>query len=335
MGHYVWHDLRLRVEPCALEARAQLPELFRKLSIREAPSARDDDHEIFLRLDEKRRNAPASATLRFHVDGFSGFDADDFSYLTDGSSLFSTQSGSAIGHASLAESFFDQPVRRQASFWAFSLLKTARPLGLYSLHAAALVMPDGRGLLLFGPGGSGKSTLTLGLIRMGWQYLSDDALLLRIISDRLQALALRRDFYLEADAALQNRDLPFDDPVCDDDGKYKRRVRLEETSFGTQQIDRYVPSVLLRTRIVSDRNSVLLPLSHSIALKELLEASGSQLFDRHSMTNQVDVLNKLLGQCATHELRAGQDIYSDAAVLQRLLSEAHIPESPCGASLSS
>lgn len=42
------------------------------------------------------------------------------------------------------------------------------------LHAGAVVAADGRALLLPGPSGCGKSTTTLGLVRAGLGYLSDE-----------------------------------------------------------------------------------------------------------------------------------------------------------------
>ena len=45
---------------------------------------------------------------------------------------------------------------------------------LLVIHGAGLVAPDGRGLLLVAPGGSGKSTLTAALDAQGFGLLSDD-----------------------------------------------------------------------------------------------------------------------------------------------------------------
>lgn len=45
---------------------------------------------------------------------------------------------------------------------------------LVLLHAGAVLAADGRAMLLPGPSGSGKSTTTLGLVRAGFGYLSDE-----------------------------------------------------------------------------------------------------------------------------------------------------------------
>jgi len=68
--------------------------------------------------------------------------------------------------------------------WAFSqiplliaLLAVLRPRGLHHLHAAALVTPDGRSLLVAGDAGAGKSTLATALVLAGCAYLGDDVVL--------------------------------------------------------------------------------------------------------------------------------------------------------------
>ena len=175
--------------------------------------------------------------------------------------------------------FFDEPLVRQSNFWNFGLLKLVRPAGFFTLHGAGLVPPEGEGILVIGPSGSGKSTLSLGLIRQGWRYLSDDALLLHSHSSCVEALALRRNFYIDSSAISKNKDLPLDPAIIDNAGGEKHRVRFEQTSFVHQQVSRCIPNVLLRTRIVPEAHSELLPITNQVALKELLEA-GEVLNDR-------------------------------------------------------
>ncbi len=67
--------------------------------------------------------------------------------------------------------------------------------GLYAIHAGAVVQQD-RALIIAGRSGQGKTTLTLGLVRQGWQLLSDEFALLERRSGYLQpyprSLHLRR-----------------------------------------------------------------------------------------------------------------------------------------------
>ncbi|MDQ3915607.1 MAG: hypothetical protein M3323_09820 [Actinomycetota bacterium] len=74
-----------------------------------------------------------------------------------------------------------EPLIRHPDVWGLTDALRYRMLELaeagleraVSLHAAAVAL-DGRLLLLAGPSGAGKTTLTLGLLRAGWTYFSDD-----------------------------------------------------------------------------------------------------------------------------------------------------------------
>lgn len=57
--------------------------------------------------------------------------------------------------------------------WHSELLLWQRDRGLIPVHAG-FIERDGDGILLGGPGGSGKSTTALVCMRAGWSYLADD-----------------------------------------------------------------------------------------------------------------------------------------------------------------
>jgi hypothetical protein len=42
------------------------------------------------------------------------------------------------------------------------------------LHAAAVLSPDGRGVVITGESGAGKTSMTLGLMAQGWKWLTDE-----------------------------------------------------------------------------------------------------------------------------------------------------------------
>ncbi|MCA9795416.1 MAG: hypothetical protein KC910_26595 [Candidatus Eremiobacteraeota bacterium] len=52
-----------------------------------------------------------------------------------------------------------------------------------ALHGA-LLQRGGRGLLLYGPGGIGKSTMALRLVEAGWELLADDSPIFYLDGDR-------------------------------------------------------------------------------------------------------------------------------------------------------
>ncbi len=264
---------------------------------------------------------PRNCREVFRADGFLGVaSASDF-YLTDGSSVFHLRPASGEGYARLAPSFFVKPRLAQANFWCFGLLKLLRTLGIYCLHAASLVSRDGGGLLLVGASGSGKSTLAIGLIRAGWRYLSDDAVLLRHGSQVVEALACRRSFYVDARRSADYSDLSLGDEVPDSNGGRRRKVGINE-SYPGNYVSRCFPRVVIFPQIKRQDQSTLKPIDSVHALGLLLAQSAPQLFDRSTMAGHLEVLKTLLQQTETYELNSGTDLYREPATLVDFIKEA-------------
>jgi adenylate kinase family enzyme len=176
-------------------------------------------------------------------------------------------------------------------------------------------------VLIVGSSGSGKSTLTIGLIRKGWGYLSDDAVLLRKSSEAVEAMALRKYCYIDAQTAVDYSDFRLGQKVPDAIRGQRQRVYVDETYPG-KAVPTCVPQILVFSRIVSEAVSTLKPVTRVDALKNLLTESGPQLFDQTSMPHHMEVLKTLLSQAKTYELQAGLDLHRDPLILERLLTQA-------------
>jgi hypothetical protein len=323
VARYAFHDLTLEVEPGEKDTGKDLDQLLHELSwVKTQTSAGVPSLSVFVRLnDHDGLNFPLSAREVLRADGFRGLeDGSDF-YLTDGASLLYLQAARGRGEARLAPSFFRKPPRLQQDFWLFALMKLLRPMGIYGLHAAGLVAESGLGLLVVGESGSGKSTLAIGLIRRGWRYLSDDAVLLRSRPSGVEALALRRHFYVDSAAAGQYEDLALGEEKPDRQGGRRKRIGIE-ARFSAQRADACTPRVLLFPRIVPREQSALIPLDRAAALGRLMAQSGSQLFDRDTMQHHLTVLKTLLEQAMAYELEAGSDLHRDPAGLTHLIAQA-------------
>jgi hypothetical protein len=322
MAYYIFHDLTLEVKHDESYAQECLAQLLDELSWVRTDAL---GGKPCLRLSVNARNngvrVPATAREMFRADGFCGLESGKDFYLTDGASLFHFQGDTKHGDVLLAPSFFSKPPLLQRNFWAFTLIKLLRPFGIYSLHAAGVVTKEGLGILITGEPGSGKSTLTIGLIRRGWGYVSDDAVLLRLQPEGVAALACRKNFYVNADAAGNYADLPLGEHVPDALGGQRRRVHIEE-AYPAQHIVRCIPRVLLFPRIVRQTHSALLPLDRATAMRSLLVQSGPQLFDRATMTQHLEVLKRLLYQTEAYELQAGLDLYHDPLKIIQLMRDA-------------
>ena len=96
------------------------------------------------------------------------------------------------GARNLVEGYFVRPDAMHpdvcTSFFHFALSELLKRNGLYTVHATALEY-QGRGVLIPGYSGQGKTTSFLSLLRSGFRYLSDDYPLLRDRGTHMELLA--------------------------------------------------------------------------------------------------------------------------------------------------
>jgi hypothetical protein len=321
MGLYRFQEMLMEVQPDELENLVGLAPLWFSLSWCEVPAGNHTGPVcVSIHLNDcSGQVIPGGARLVFSGDGFSLFELGDEFFLSAGSSTFALQPAHGRGTAYLAPDFAENSVLLQRKFWSYGLLKLLRRRGYFSLHAAGLVTPEGRGVLLTGPPGSGKTTLVLGLVQNGWKYLSDDALLLRAEPTGVTAFGLRRDIYVDAGMAPRYSALLLGEEIPDSLGRMRRPVNPDENPF--QRVSQCRPDLLLFTRIIPEETSILTPVNPVNAMKRLLDASGPQLLDRPTVDSQLDALRKLLKQTESYELGAGRDLYRNPETLtQRIIA---------------
>lgn len=174
--------------------------------------------------------------------------------MTEGKSFLGVNLRNNSGFSLLHNSFWQKPLYFKASLLIVEFILLLWRYGFYELHAAGLAK-EGKGLLLVGPSGSGKSSLALSLIRQGWHYLSDDMLILRHTSLGVEALPLRRYFkvkqslinkYLEL-THLLNKPLEFlnEEAYIYVDGVYPNQL-----------VQRCIPHTIIFPRIISNPDKV-------------------------------------------------------------------------------
>jgi hypothetical protein len=316
------HELHLEVEQEPADAASVLDELLLDLSCVPAGTPEQAGAlRLTVQQQEPGRCPPPWAREVFRADGFTGLEeADDF-YLSDGASFMHLQAAQGQGTAHLVPTFFRKPLPVQRTFWAFGLLKLLRPHGFFSLHAAGIVSPAGTGVLLVGPSGSGKSTLTVGMLRHGWHYLSDDAVLLRRQQRHVIALAFRKYCAVDASAAAAYTDFSWGKTLPDSAGRTRIQLRLAD-AYPDRAVAQCVPRVLLFTKIVSAAHSTVRRVDPIHALQYLLAQSGPQLFDRRTMARHLDTLQYMVRQAIPCELCAGRDLYLRPDLLASLLDHA-------------
>lgn len=110
-----------------------------------------------------------------------------------------------------------------ASFYSTVAALLAAWRGLVPLHAGAVAV-DGRAVLVAGPAGAGKSTLTAGLVDHGARFIADDLVVLSVAAGRITVAPGRPTIRLHPDTAREID--PAAVPVIGDPlGKWLARPR--------------------------------------------------------------------------------------------------------------
>jgi hypothetical protein len=133
---------------------------------------REDPIELrFLVSDCSTRRKPPNAVFRAQSNLLAILaDAHNFATcdLVDGFGFACLTKAAVLNREYLRQQFLEA--------MAYTLLDTSHVVALH----AACVEKDGRGVLLAGDSGAGKSSLAYACTRRGWTYISDDATLLAL-----------------------------------------------------------------------------------------------------------------------------------------------------------
>ena len=222
-----------------------------------------------------------------------------------------------LGTGTIDDLFWDRPFREQREFFLIVLLVLLRNYGLYGLHANAVVR-DGVGVLIVGPSGAGKTTLTLSLMRDGWHYLSDDALMLRNSTRYVEALALRRGFSLTRKTVAFFPEIlsPHTEDEYLSDGKLALEI---ESVFPGKHIAACVPRAIVFPQVTNVERSRLEPLDEMTALVNLIEQSPGIATCRSSTAENLGLLKALVYQATSHRLLIGADVLRDENCVSQMI----------------
>jgi hypothetical protein len=193
-----------------------------------------------------------------------------------------------------------------------------RRQGLYLAHAFAAVH-HGRALLLVGPSGSGKTTTGLNLIHHGWQYLANDAVLLKQYPDGVYALPMPGGF----NVSPQTWDvLPWLSkrvaPPTPDRPAVKWHLPAQKLVSGWGEAARI--AAVCFPQVTQHEDSRLVPESQAVNLARLMENSLDR-WDQASLSGHIALLQLLSSQAAGYNLYLGPGAEQLADRLARLVLE--------------
>ncbi len=200
-----------------------------------------------------------------------------------------------------------------------SLLSLLRYRDYFALHAACLVN-HGQGYLFIGESGSGKSTLTLALLEQGWDYLSDDSLLLRPAPDgRVEVLAMRQRLYVLPDTARQFEKIAKYWQDCALSNGAKQFVHPAQIYAG-QFKSRCIPRTIVFPKIVDEPRTRLVPVAEkSAGYRHLVNQSTLFAYDPRMTPRHLEILKMLLNQTQQFQLFAGRDLKENPGLISHYI----------------
>lgn len=201
-------------------------------------------------------------------------------------------------------------------FFTLPLTEVMKRRGRFPLHAGC-VAREGRGLLLAGTSGSGKSTLTAALVSDGWEFLSDDMVLLVTQAEATLAWGFSNEIGCSDQTAAMVRELRHLVGRPTRDGRDKHAVDVQET-FGVLPVPACRPHALVLPTISGERRSVLQAVSPPDALRELVP--NILLTQRAATQAHLDALAKLVREIPCYSLATGTDLVFASRCLQGILS---------------
>ena len=278
--------------------------------------------ELFLHLrrdgDPSPPVPPGPPSERQFLNVFCFGDGDALCFRTkDGSELTADiAAGQARGTVTR-----DLMARRHvfADLLLAPLMEMLKHRGYCGLHAATLAR-EGNGYLFPATAGQGKTTVALGLLRAGFQYVGDDKVLLREEEDGIAARAFTRRFNIDPDIGDRYRELAFVAgleplPLCD-----KRPVDVS-TVYPASFTPRCRPRYIIHLKRAYRTAGRIVPLSRSDSFDRLVRQTILAL-DRSVAARQLTLLGRLLQRTESYLLYNGDDLYGDPERLAALLPRA-------------
>jgi hypothetical protein len=197
-----------------------------------------------------------------------------------------------------------------------ALIELLRRRGLYTIHATALEK-HGRGVLIPGNSGRGKTTSFISLLRSGYRYLSDDHPLIRDAGTHVEVLPFPIKINVTDATVAFFPELREAPETVLRPGTPKRAFYAEEM-YPTSVGESCQPAIVLFPHVVDAPHSHLELLPKSRALEVLLP-QALLVYDPEVARREFQVLAKLVQQVDCYRLHFGRDILDLPKLITPLL----------------
>ena len=287
------------------------------LSVEDSYSARIEvlEKKIFSPL-------PSSARLMLRYFALKIFQSQGWSYFTDFLSYFLLEPKGKNAWGYIAPETLERHQGRffTGIFLSFVFFELLRHLGIYFIHCAGLVSPQGRIYLFPGGSGQGKTTLSVYLIEQGFKYLSDDTIFLRENEQELYFYGFHKPCHLP-----KNLFSKFPTNIrFDYEDKERGKVEIDlEALFPKSRLDCARGEVVLVFPERKDQShSDLKPLSKNQALVRLMEQSPFFYLNPSLAKRHLEVISRLVNSARIWAFESGPDWLQEPAILLQLLQRA-------------
>jgi hypothetical protein len=197
-----------------------------------------------------------------------------------------------------------------------ALVETMKRFGRFPLHAAALAL-DGKGVLVPGASGSGKSTTSVTLLRAGFDFLSDDTVFLTRPADDLWVEGFPDEVDVTDNTVARIPELGHLAGAPLLPGRDKHSFRIEDV-FGVAPLPGCRPEFLIAPQVVRSSTSELEPLAPSEAFMALVP--NVLMTDPSASQAHLDMLADLVESVPCLRFRVGSDLDDAAACVAALVS---------------
>ena len=192
------------------------------------------------------------------------------------------------------------------------LILVLRRAGWHHLHGGIVLDPDGRGWLIAGDQGAGKSTTTALLATSGWRVGNDDMVFVGWGTEARVAVAAAR-----TPIALRERVTPRfrAHGVL---APHRKKIVYWPEELGSRWIDRIEPDIIAFVSAGLDRTTRAAPLTAREATARLIRSSAWVMLEPALAQGHLDLLGRLARQARSFRIRLAEDLFNSPGRLQEL-----------------